>query len=311
MKGSILKNMQIFENIHPLRNWRRLMVREEKLIGFVPTMGSLHEGHLSLIKQANKLCKAVAVSIFVNPAQFAPNEDLDKYPRSLSDDLAKLSAINCVDAVFLPKVEDIYPAGITLDVEKQLGTFVEVKGKSHQMEGQSRPTFFRGVATVVTKLFNIVQPDHVFFGQKDIQQCAVIKNLIRDLHFPLELHVGPTLREEDGLAMSSRNKYLTPEMRKVAAILYQSLNAVKHAFEQNIRDRKNLLAPAYDLIENKSKFIKDQNLDFSIKLDYLSLADPESLQELDEVGENGAILSGALYIGTTRILDNLLLNCKI
>ncbi|CAG8687220.1 28582_t:CDS:2, partial [Dentiscutata erythropus] len=291
--------MQVFENIHSLRNWRHQMVREEKHIGFVPTMGCLHEGHLSLMKQASKLCQAVAVSIFVNPAQFAPNEDLDKYPRTLSDDLSKLSAINCVDVVFLPKVEDIYPTGIPLDVEKQLGTFVEVKGKSHQMEGQTRPTFFRGVATVVAKLFNIVQPDHVFFGQKDIQQCVVIKNLIRDLHFPLEMHVGLTVREEDGLAMSSRNRYLTPEMRKVATTLYQSLNAVKHAFEQNIRDRKNLLAPAYDLVENKSKYIKDQDLGFFIKLDYFSLVDPESLQELDEVGENGAILSGALYVDTT------------
>ncbi|CAG8639440.1 19035_t:CDS:2, partial [Racocetra fulgida] len=242
--------MQIFENINPLRNWHRQMVREGKLIGFVPTMGCLHEGHLGL---------TVAVSIFVNPAQFAPNEDLDKYPRTLSDDLAKLSAINCVDTVFIPKVEDIYPTGIHLDVEKQLGTFVE----------------------------------------KDIQQCVVIKNLIRDLHFPLELHVGPTVREEDGLAMSSRNRYLTPEMRKVATTLYQSLNMVKHAYEQNIRDRKNLLIPAYDHIENKSKYVKDQNLGFSVKLDYLSLADPVSLEELDEVGENGAILSGALYVGTT------------
>ncbi|CAG8673525.1 4517_t:CDS:1 [Cetraspora pellucida] len=179
------------------------------------------------------------------------------------------------------------------------------------MEGKTRPTFFRGVATVVTKLFNIVQPDYVFFGQKDIQQCVVIKNLIQDLHFPLEMHVGPTAREEDGLAMSSRNRYLTPEMRKVATILYQSLNMVKHAYEQNIRDRKNLFAPAYDLIENKSEYIKNQNLGFSVKLDYLSLVDPVSLEELDEVGENGAILSGALYVGTTRLIDNILLNCTI
>ncbi|CAG8475022.1 1668_t:CDS:2, partial [Scutellospora calospora] len=291
MRSSILKNMQIFENIPSLRNWRRQMVKEGKLVGFIPTMGCLHEGHLSLMKQGSELCQAVAVSIFVNPAQFAPNEDLDKYPRTLSDDLAKITALNNVDAVFLPKVEDIYPTGIVTDVDKQLGTFVEVKGKSHQMEGATRPTFFRGVATVVVKLFNIVQPDHVFFGQKDVQQCIVIKNLIRDLHFPMEMHVGSTVREEDGLAMSSRNRYLTPEMRKVATLLYQSLNVVKSAFEQNIRDRRSLLSPAYELIENKSKYVNDQNLGFSIKLDYLSLVDSINLQEIDEVGESGAILS--------------------
>ncbi|CAG8531901.1 12805_t:CDS:2, partial [Acaulospora colombiana] len=247
-------------------------------------------------RQASEYCQALVVSIFVNPSQFAPHEDLEKYPRTLSDDLNKLNSIDCVDAVFLPEVDDIYPAGIPLDVEKQQGTFVEVKGKSHQMEGQSRPTFFRGVATVVTKLFNIVQPDHTFFGQKDIQQCIVIKNMIRDLHFPIEMHVGPTIREEDGLAMSSRNKYLTPEMRNVAITLYRCLNETKEFFENNnIRDRKSLLGPAYELVDRVAKDMESRKLGFSVKLDYLSLADPDTLLELDEIGEKGAILSGALY----------------
>ncbi|CAG8722384.1 13407_t:CDS:2, partial [Acaulospora morrowiae] len=292
-------------------NWRRKVGSEGKFVGFVPTMGCLHEGHLSLVKQAGQHCQALVVSIFVNPSQFAPHEDLEKYPRTLSDDLDKLASVGCVDAVLNPEVKEIYPAGIPLDVEKQQGTFVEVKSKSHQMEGQTRPTFFRGVATVVTKLFNIVQPDHVFFGQKDIQQCIIIKNLIRDLHFPIEMHVGTTVREKDGLAMSSRNKYLTPEMRKVGITLYQSLNETKKTFENKIRDRQSLLSPAYELVDRVTKDVESQKLDFSVKLDYFSLVDPDTLQELDKIDEKGAILSGALYVGTTRLIDNILLGLTL
>ncbi|CAG8440427.1 11919_t:CDS:2 [Diversispora eburnea] len=303
--------IQIFEEIFSFRNWRRKIGSENKLVGFIPTMGCLHEGHLSLIKQANQYCQIIVISIFVNPAQFAPSEDLDKYPRTLSDDLDKLSSLKCVDAVFLPKVEEIYPAGIPLEIKEQQGTFVEVKGKSHQMEGKTRPGFFRGVATVCTKLFNIIQPDNVFFGQKDVQQCVIIRNMIRDLHFPIEMHVGDTVREKDGLAMSSRNKYLTPEMRKVAITLYQSLIETKKAFENNIRDRKNLLDPAFELIERVTKENEAQKLGFSIKLDYLSLTDPDTLEEIDRIKEKGAILSGALYVGSTRLIDNILFNCKL
>nr|CAG8434324.1 9374_t:CDS:2 [Entrophospora candida] len=256
------------ERYASLRKWRRQLILEKKLLGFVPTMGCLHEGHLSL--------------------------------------------------VFIPKVEEIYPSGAPLEVDKQKGTFVEVKGKSHQLEGKTRPTFFRGVSTVVTKLFNIVQPDHVYFGQKDAQQCVVIRSMMKDLHFPIEMHVGETVRENDGLAMSSRNKYLSKEMRKVATTLYDALMIVKKSFyDKGIRDREKLLQGAHELIERARKKVdEDQTLEFEVKLDYLSLADPETLEEIDFIvgedeGGNGALLSGALYVGTTRLIDNLLLNCKI
>ncbi|CAJ0844713.1 14229_t:CDS:10, partial [Entrophospora sp. SA101] len=255
---NLSERYEIFEDIVSLRKWRRQLILEKKLLGFVPTMGCLHEGHLSL--------------------------------------------------VFIPKVEEIYPSGAPLEVDKQKGTFVE-------LEGKTRPTFFRGVSTVVTKLFNIVQPDHVYLGQKDAQQCVVIRSMIKDLHFPIEMHVGETVRENDGLAMSSRNKYLSKEMRKVATTLYDALMIAKKSFyDKGIRDREKLLQGAHELIERARKKVdEDQTLEFEVKLDYLSLADPETLEEIDFIigedeGGNGALLSGALYVGTTRLIDNLLLN---
>lgn len=180
------------------------------------------------------------------------------------------------------------------------------------MEGTTRPLFFRGVATVVTKLFNIVQPNHVLFGQKDAQQCVVIRALISDLHFPIEMHVGAAKREHDGLAMSSRNRYLTSDMRKHAVTLYNALTAIKNEFDKGERNRELLLNKGYGLVEEESKKVKEKNLGFELKLDYLSLADPTTLEELQEIKEGkGAILSGALYVGTTRIIDNLLFNCTL
>ncbi|CAG8563081.1 9442_t:CDS:2 [Paraglomus brasilianum] len=299
------KTITIFKTIPSLREWKQKLAREGRTLGFVPTMGGLHEGHLSLAKQAASICDTVAVSIFVNPAQFAPHEDLDQYPRTLEKDLELLEATNSVDAVFFPTVKDIYPNGIPLDVEKQQGTFVEVKGRSHQMEGQTRPVFFRGVATVVCKLFNIVQPTHTFFGQKDAQQCVVVRSLITDLHFPISFHVGETIREYDGLAMSSRNRYLAPENRQFANVLYRALNKGKQVFEKDgIRDRKGIIAKAQEVVEAESE-TKD------VKLDYFSLAHPRTLEELESVGEDGAILSGAIYIAGTRLIDNLLLDCEL
>ncbi|CAI2188341.1 9532_t:CDS:2 [Funneliformis geosporum] len=287
------KEILVFDNILSLRSWRKQFIKQDKQVAFVPTMGSLHEGHLSLVKQASQHCPIVAVSIFVNPAQFAPNEDLNEYPRTLSNDLELLHSLDCVDAVFLPKVEDIYPFGIPLDVEKQKGAFVEVKGKSHQMEGKSRPLFFRGVSTVLTKFFNIVQPNCVFFGQKDAQQCIVVRTLISDLHFPIEMHVGKTGREHDGLAMSSRNKYLTPDQRNYATTLFKGLSAIKNEFDQGEKNREILLNKGYELIENIAKEVRENNLGFELKLDYLSLVDPRTLEELQEIEEEkGAILSG-------------------
>ncbi|RIA93299.1 Pantoate-beta-alanine ligase [Glomus cerebriforme] len=304
--------VKIIETVPSLRSWRKQFIKQDKEVAFVPTMGSLHEGHLNLVKQASERCPIVVVSIFVNPAQFGPSEDLDNYPRTLSKDLELLRSLNCVDTVFLPKVKDIYPSGIPLEIEKQKGTFVEVKGKSHQLEGISRPLFFRGVSTVVAKLFNIVQPNHVFFGQKDAQQCIVVRTLISDLHFPIEMHVGATKREYDGLAMSSRNQYLTPELRNYAITLYNALTAIKNELDKGKRNREILLRKGYEIVEEAARKVKEKNLGFELRLDYLSLADPSTLEELQEIEEGkGAILSGALYVGKTRLIDNLLFNCTL
>ncbi|TPX60011.1 pantoate---beta-alanine ligase (AMP-forming) [Powellomyces hirtus] len=260
-------------------------------------MGALHAGHVSLAKLARQQCDKVVASIFVNPAQFAPTEDLAKYPRTQERDVEML-AEQGVDVIFIPTVKEMYPAGIVLDVSDQRGTFVEVKGKSHQMEGSIRPHFFRGVATVVTKLFNIIQPTKAYFGQKDAQQCAVIRSMVRDLFVPTEIVVGETMREKDGLAMSSRNRYLSPEERAIAPVLYKALSAGAAAFhEKGITRKDELVAIAKGIIETQD----------GVHLEYLSLADPFSLEELDSIGSNGAILSGAVRVGKTRIIDNCLL----
>ncbi|KAJ3287810.1 hypothetical protein HK104_008452 [Borealophlyctis nickersoniae] len=283
----------IVKTVADYRQIRKNWARQAATVGFVPTMGALHEGHLSLARLARKQCDQVVASIFVNPAQFAPTEDLSKYPRTVERDIELLTEAG-VDVVFLPSVPEMYPNGIPLDVK---GTFVEVKGKSHQMEGSIRPHFFRGVATVVTKLFNIIQPTHAFFGQKDAQQCAVVRSMVRDLWIPTTIIVGATIREPDGLAMSSRNRYLSPDERAIAPVLYKGLSAGLDACETGVKDRK-------DLIEIIEKVIKAEP---RVQLEYLSLANPFSLVEEERVGEDGAILSGAIRVGKTRIIDNVLL----
>ncbi|KAF9914009.1 pantothenate synthase, partial [Lobosporangium transversale] len=302
----------VFDSIAAFRAWRKGLARQEKTVGFVPTMGALHEGHLSLVETASKECDAVVVSIFVNPAQFAPHEDLDRYPRTFDTDYASLVSTKSCAAILLPKVSEMYPAGITLDRSQQRGAFVEVQGLSHQMEGIPRPHFFRGVATVVAKLFNIVQPDRAFFGQKDAQQCVVLRAMIRDLLMPIRMRSVPTCREADGLAMSSRNRYLTPEMREVATVLYKAISAAKEAIVKNgAQERTAILQPAYRIIEQVSQQVKAQGLPFEVRLDYLSLVDVETLSELEILGKNqAAILSGAVYIGTTRLIDNTLINTE-
>ncbi|KAJ3279612.1 hypothetical protein HK104_001303 [Borealophlyctis nickersoniae] len=259
-------------------------------------MGALHEGHLSLARLARKQCDQVVASIFVNPAQFAPTEDLSKYPRTLERDIEMLTEAG-VDVVFLPSVPEMYPNGIPLDVKVQQGTFVEVKGKSHQMEGSIRPHFFRGVATVVTKLFNIIQPTHAFFGQKDAQQCAVVRSMVRDLWIPTTIVVGATVRERDGLAMSSRNRYLSDEERAVAPVLYKGLSAGLDAYEKGVKERGDLMEVVEKVVSAEPR----------VRLEYLSLANPFSLVEESSVGTEGAILSGAIRVGNTRIIDNVLL----
>lgn len=229
----------------------------------------------------------------MNPAQFAPHEDLAKYPKTLDGDV-KLLAERDTDIIFAPSVAEMYPQGIPLEVSKQSGTFVSVHGKSHQMEGSIRPHFFRGVATVLTKLFNIIQPTKAYFGQKDVQQCSVVRTMVRDLFFPIDVVVGETIREPDGLAMSSRNRYLSPQDRELAPILYKGMQASVKAFESGITDRKDLIRACEDIIKAKN-----------VKLEYISIAEPFSLTEVDTV--ESAILSGAIKVGNTRIIDNVLL----
>ncbi|KAI8930375.1 hypothetical protein BC831DRAFT_518757 [Entophlyctis helioformis] len=288
---------RIIRTVAEYRSLRESWFREGLTVGFVPTMGALHEGHTTLAREARKTCDRVVASIFVNPAQFAPTEDLAKYPRTEEQDVRMLGAER-VDVVFAPSVTEMYPAGITLQVKEQFGTFVEVKGKSHQMEGSIRPHFFRGVATVVSKLFNIMQPTHAYFGQKDVQQCSVIRSMVRDLFYPLQVVVVPTIRESDGLAMSSRNRYLSPSERAIAPVLYRALQASTRAFEAGTTSRDELVAVAEKVIAEEP----------GVKLEYISIADPYLLEEVGHVDRKaGAILSGAIRVGTTRIIDNVLL----
>ncbi|KAL5038016.1 pantoate-beta-alanine ligase [Batrachochytrium dendrobatidis] len=290
---------RVVRTISEYRQLRQEWFKQGALVGFVPTMGALHSGHASLAKEARIVCDQVVASVFVNPAQFAPTEDLDKYPRTEKDDIALLAAEG-VDVVFAPSVTEMYPAGISLNVKEQVGTFVHVMGKSHQMEGSIRPHFFRGVATVVSKLFNIIQPTHAFFGQKDIQQCSVVRTMVRDLMFPTEIVVVPTVREHDGLAKSSRNRYLSQNERAIAPVLYQALFAASKEYELGERSRNKLLAAAESVIAQTP----------AVKLEYISLVEPIGLEEVDTV-EQGAILSGAIRVGNTRIIDNILLGMSL
>jgi pantoate--beta-alanine ligase len=257
-------------------------------VGFVPTMGFLHAGHISLVELAKKNNASVVASIFVNPAQFGPNEDLSAYPRDIPKDLNMLEDAG-VDLVWLPTPDVIYPTGFN--------TWVDVEGVTEPLEGASRPGHFRGVATVVTKLFNAVQPQSAYFGQKDAQQVAVIKQMTGDLNFPLEIVVGPTLREPDGLAMSSRNSYLSAEERNAAPVLHRALSAAQATYEAGERSGDALRATMHDLIKQEPL----------ARLQYVSCADPLTLQELNQI-ENGALLSMAVFIGKTRLIDNVLLS---
>lgn len=255
--------------------------------GFVPTMGYLHDGHLSLVRRARAENDHVAVSIFVNPTQFGPHEDYNRYPRDLERDLQLLTPLG-VDLVFAPPVEEMYPPGFQ--------TWVVVEEVSRPLEGAARPGHFRGVATVVTKLFNIIQPDRAYFGQKDAQQAVVIRRMVQDLNIPVEIVVCPTVREPDGLAMSSRNTYLGPEERRAATVLFRALQAAKARYEEGERDAERLRAVMREVIQAEPL----------ARLDYVSVADPETLQELSRV-EDRALLSLAVYIGKTRLIDNILL----
>ena len=256
-------------------------------VGLVPTMGYLHEGHLSLVRRARQECDHVVVSIFVNPTQFGPREDLSKYPRDLDRDLSLLEPLG-VDLVWMPTAEMMYPPGYQ--------TWVEVEGITRPLEGSMRPGHFRGVTTVVAKLFNAVQPHKAYFGQKDAQQAAVIRQMTRDLNFPLEIVVCPIVREPDGLAMSSRNVYLDQEQRKAATVLARSLRAAKDAYEKGERDAEKLRGKMKEVLAGEP--LAD--------VQYVSCADYDTLEELETV-TGKALLSMAVFMGKTRLIDNLIL----
>ena len=258
-----------------------------ELVGFVPTMGYLHKGHLSLVRQARKECASVITSIFVNPTQFGPQEDLQAYPRDLPRDL-HLLANEGVDLVWMPSVDVMYPAGFQ--------TWVTVEEVTSRLEGSQRPGHFRGVATVVAKLFNATAPHRAYFGQKDAQQAAVIRRMVQDLDMPVQIVVCPIVREADGLAMSSRNVYLSVAERQAAPALFRALQAAQAAYKQGERS-------AEQLRQIMQSVLAETNL---AQPQYVSCADPETLQELDWVNER-ALLSMAVYFGNTRLIDNLLL----
>jgi len=279
--------MKICTTIDAMRAASRSQRSAGKRLGLVPTMGALHEGHLSLVRAARAKCDVAAASLFVNPLQFGPAEDLEKYPRNLERDCT-LFEKEGVDFLFAPDVEEMYPAGAV--------TYVTVEGLSDKLCGRSRPGHFRGVTTVVSKLFHIVEPDLAFFGQKDAAQVAIIRRMVRDLNFPVEIVVCPIVREADGLAMSSRNAYLDLQQRKSAPALYRSLMEVQRRFDQGER------IPAR-LIEAGQRVVRGER---SLRLDYFEIVDPVTLDPVLDLS-GSALVAVAAFVGNTRLIDNIVL----
>jgi pantoate--beta-alanine ligase len=268
---------------------RKLRREEDKTIGLVPTMGALHDGHLSLVREARRMCDVVIVSVFVNPAQFSPSEDFTRYPRDLTGDTTKLADYN-VDYIFAPPVEEIYPKGFT--------TFVSVEGLSESMEGVARPGHFRGVATVLTVLFNTIRPDFAFFGQKDAQQTLVVKRLVRDLVFDIEVVVLPTVREQTGLALSSRNTYLSDEQHKAAAALYRALAQAREVYMEGERNPRRLAEVVRARLDPEPL----------ARLEYVGVVDAETMEKFDRIPEDRPVLIAlAAHVGATRLIDNIII----
>ena len=277
--------MIIAETIIEVRQQVAAWRKEGLTIGLVPTMGALHEGHVSLVRESVKECDRTVASVFVNPTQFAAGEDLDKYPRTFERDVELLEQNGC-DMVFYPAVEEMYPAGFGAEI--QITTDMV-----HQLCGASRPTHFKGVCTVVGKLFNIVTPDKGFFGEKDAQQLAILKKMVRDLNFPLEVVGCPTIREADGLAKSSRNSYLSPEERAAAVILYKTMQAAKEKLESGMTDAEELKKFMTDMIQTEPL----------AKIDYIQIVDGIDLIPVKEIS-TGDLVALAVYFGSTRLIDN-------
>jgi pantoate--beta-alanine ligase len=275
--------MQVLKIIPDVRRWRAAAAPP---VGFVPTMGYLHEGHLSLVRRAHTENTTVAVSIFVNPTQFGPHEDFQTYPRNLERDLALLKTAE-VEAVFIPSVEEMYPPGAC--------TVIDVEALSTMLEGASRPGHFRGVATVVCKLFHLMQPDRAYFGEKDYQQLQVIRQMVSDLRMPIEVIGCRTVREPDGLAMSSRNVYLSPAERQAAGILSRALFQAASLATDGERDAAHLTAVVHGMLAPQPL----------LRIDYVAVVHPQTLQPVATIGPEGAVMCLAVWIGRTRLIDNV------
>jgi pantoate--beta-alanine ligase len=277
--------MQVAKTVREVRAWTKLARAEGKTIGFVPTMGYFHEGHLSLMRRAKAECDLCVVSLFVNPTQFGPSEDFQRYPRDFARDAAMAESVG-VDLLFAPEVEEMYPEGYQ--------TYVEVTEVTRRLEGAARPGHFRGVATVCTKLFHIVQADRAYFGKKDYQQLKVIQRMVRDLNIPTEIVPCETVREPDGLAMSSRNVYLKPDERQAATVLYRALCAGRDAILAGRRDAKKVQALVEQVIATEPL----------VKTEYVDVADAETLEPLTDLrGE--VVISLAARVGVARLIDNI------
>ena len=279
--------MKITRAVLEMRAASRAARGKGQRLGLVPTMGALHEGHLALVRAAKSQCDVVAASIFVNPLQFGPSEDLSKYPRTFERDCERLEKEG-VEFLFAPPVEEMYPGGAR--------SYVNVEGLSEKLDGKSRPGHFRGVTTVVSKLFHIVEPDLAFFGQKDAAQVAIIRRMVRDLNIPAEIVVCPIVREPDGLAMSSRNAYLNGQQRKSALLLNRSLAHIRELFQRGERNGTALIAAGKHVLGE----------DPSVRLDYFEIVNPETLDPVAEIRQN-SLVAVAAYVGTTRLIDNILL----
>jgi pantoate--beta-alanine ligase len=279
--------MQVLPTIREMREACRAVRQRGQSLGLVPTMGALHAGHIELVRAARGQCDVVAASIFVNPTQFGPNEDFAKYPRTFEQDCALLKAEG-VALLFAPQPEEMYPPGAS--------TFVEVEGVGDRLDGASRPGHFRGVATIVAKLFHIVGPDKAFFGQKDAAQVAVLRSMVRDLNFDLELVVCPTVREPDGLALSSRNRYLSASERVQALVLSNALNVIAAKYHAGEKDVARLLEAGRGVMATEPE----------VRIDYFAIVDPETLLPLTEA-RAGALAAVAAHLGSTRLIDNTLL----
>ena len=282
-------NMKIIKEIKEMHNYIKKLKRRGYSIGFVPTMGFLHDGHLSLMKKASEENKKVIVSIFVNPLQFAPNEDFAQYPRDLNRDLKMIKGLKCVSCVFIPEKDEMYGSDFATSVE-----LTNLMPKV--LCGVTRPSHFKGVTTVVAKLLNIVKPDKLYLGQKDMQQAVILRKMINDLSYDTEVVICPIVREKDGLAMSSRNTYLSPEEREKAPVLYKSLQFAESMIELGERSSEIIIGE-----------IKRKLKEAGVEIDYIEIVDADTLEKKEKI-EGKVLIAGAIYIGKVRLIDNIIVN---